>query len=289
MAKNTKSNQTKAKKSASSSSEHTVSSKTTVRRISSPTFLQNFNEQVGVKVLIAEIVGTFILTSIAILSGEGLYVGLALMVLVLSFGAVSGAHLNPAVTLAQWSIKKLPSFAVPFYWGAQFFGAFAALIVQYLYSGKTLDLAFHQMNMFDWRIFFAELIGAFIFIYVIAALSSRVHSEGVRAAGIGLGLTIGIVLGTSLLASAINSASSNSTASTSSSDLLSSQKVTSVIVNPAIALAVTEKDTASMNPYSKPASAKTAPVSRFTLETVLGPLAGAALGANLYVLLARRS
>ncbi len=62
--------------------------------------------------------------------------GFALMLGIYVAGAVSGAHLNPAVTLAFAARGKFPWARVPLYWAAQVVGAFvAALIIWLVYQG----------------------------------------------------------------------------------------------------------------------------------------------------------
>lgn len=56
----------------------------------------------------------------------------AVAVAVYAVGAFSGAHLNPAVTIAMASLGKLPWAAVPRYIGAQLIGAFLGAAVVWL-------------------------------------------------------------------------------------------------------------------------------------------------------------
>ena len=79
--------------------------------------------------LLAELVGTFILTIIAIAGVAPLFVGFTMIVLVLVIGLISGAHVNPAVTVGLWSIKKFEGRKVPFYIAMQFAGAINGKIV----------------------------------------------------------------------------------------------------------------------------------------------------------------
>merc|ERR1711973_382951 len=52
-------------------------------------------------------------------------------------GGVSGAHMNPAVTLAFAAVKRLPWIKVPVYWTAQMLGAFVASACCFgVYYGK---------------------------------------------------------------------------------------------------------------------------------------------------------
>lgn len=61
-------------------------------------------------------------------AGVALAFGLVVTLLVAAFGATSGAHLNPAVTLAFWSAGRFPGRAVAPYVAAQCAGAAAAAL-----------------------------------------------------------------------------------------------------------------------------------------------------------------
>jgi glycerol uptake facilitator protein len=60
-------------------------------------------------------------------------------------GGVSGAHLNPAVTLAQAMRRAFPWRKVPSFWFAQVFGAFAAAALVYFNYHPAIN-AFHAAN-----------------------------------------------------------------------------------------------------------------------------------------------
>ncbi|KAJ9379214.1 hypothetical protein DTO063F5_7313 [Paecilomyces variotii] len=62
--------------------------------------------------------------------------GLATMMAIYISGGVSGAHLNPAVTVVLWFYRGFPTRKLPDYFGAQFIGAFLAAISAYgIYYG----------------------------------------------------------------------------------------------------------------------------------------------------------
>lgn len=65
---------------------------------------------------------------IVIATGWGLAVALA----VYAVGTISGAHINPAVTLALAAIGEFEASKLPGYWAAQFAGAFAGAILVWL-------------------------------------------------------------------------------------------------------------------------------------------------------------
>src|SRR6266487_1861236 len=75
--------------------------------------------------------------------------GLAVMLGIYVAGAISGAHLNPAVTLALAVRGKLPWNKVLPYWAAQVLGAFvAAAILYFVYKG-AIDAAIGTNNIAD--------------------------------------------------------------------------------------------------------------------------------------------
>ena len=51
---------------------------------------------------------------------------IALMIIV--WGGTSGAHFNPAVTLALTAAKRSPAALLPIYWGSQLIGGLIAIV-----------------------------------------------------------------------------------------------------------------------------------------------------------------
>ena len=96
---------------------------------------------------LTEFLGTFFLTLTACLTVTGerptpaLAIGVSLMVMVYMGGHISGAHYNPAVSLALLLRKKFPSSDFVPYVVAQVLGATVAAWVAYLVLGKTLNVA----------------------------------------------------------------------------------------------------------------------------------------------------
>src|SRR5256714_8100921 len=96
-------------------------------------------EGLGTALLLATVVGSGIMgeqlaggnVAIALLANT-LATGAALVALILTFGPISGAHFNPAVTLADASQGGLGWRDVPAYIGAQIVGAFAGVAAAHL-------------------------------------------------------------------------------------------------------------------------------------------------------------
>jgi aquaporin Z len=95
--------------------------------------------------LLTEVVGTFIFfTCIALSSEAGAFapiaIGGALMVMVYMGGHISGAHYNPAVSLAVFLRKKMPAAELISYWAAQLVGGTLGFLAGYLVSGRTAGI-----------------------------------------------------------------------------------------------------------------------------------------------------
>ncbi|NCU30303.1 hypothetical protein EOL73_00550 [Candidatus Saccharibacteria bacterium] len=253
-------------------------------------------------IMLAEALGTFVLTLVAVASialGE-LFVGLAFAVIVLAIGGISGSHLNPAVTFGFWTMRKINWATGLMYWAAQFVGSLLALAVMFLVSNNTMSMNFSSIALFDWSLFAVELVAAAVFMFGITAAVTRT-SLGVtsRAVVIGLSLTAALVAGSSLLTASKEGAyaayqdEADKIAQNADAEGTEQPKtprallIRGVVANPAVALAVKEVSEDQLMGGQAPAGESLA--NRFTLDLILGTLIGAALGGNLYLLIARRS
>ena len=105
-------------------------------------------EGLGTAFLLAAVVGSGIMgeklaggnVAIALLANT-IATGAALLTLILTFGPISGAHFNPAVTLADAAQGGLPWRDVPGYVGAQVVGALAGVAAAHLMFGEPLFAA----------------------------------------------------------------------------------------------------------------------------------------------------
>src|SRR5581483_3736889 len=96
-------------------------------------------EMIGTALLLATVVGSGIMgeklaggnVAIALLANT-IATGAGLVALILTFGPISGAHFNPAVTLADASQGGLPWREVPAYLAAQLAGAFAGVAIAHV-------------------------------------------------------------------------------------------------------------------------------------------------------------
>ena len=77
-----------------------------------------------VKQVIAEVLGTALLANAVAMGTDALHVGLTLAALVFTLGHISGAHLNPAVTLSVFARGRISLMNGAYYIVAQIAGAF---------------------------------------------------------------------------------------------------------------------------------------------------------------------
>ena len=137
--------------------------------------------------------------------GVGLTFGLIIMVMIYAFGHVSGAHFNPAVTLAFAAGRHFPWLLVPQYWAAQLAGGITASLVHralfgdVAHLGTTLPLGSASQS------FGLEIILTLLLMVVITSVATDTRAVG-QAAAIAIGGTIGLE---ALFAGPISGASMN--------------------------------------------------------------------------------
>ena len=124
-------------------------------------------------------------------AGIALTFGLVVLAMIYTFGDVSGAHLNPAVTTAFAVAKRFPWKDVPPYVLAQAAGAFAASgLLRFLFPedtrlGATLPLGSPTRSLV------LEIVLTFILMLVILSVSTGAKEKGITA-GIAIGSVIGL-------------------------------------------------------------------------------------------------
>jgi glycerol uptake facilitator-like aquaporin len=130
-------------------------------------------EALGTAFLLAVVIGSGIMgarlaagnVALALL-GNTVSTGAGLVVLILTFGPISGAHFNPAVTLADAWQGGLPWREVPGYVAAQFLGAFAGVVVAHLMFGEPLFSASEHVRAGPAQ-WFSEFVATFGLLAVI--------------------------------------------------------------------------------------------------------------------------
>ena len=112
--------------------------------------------------------------------GIGLSFGLVVMAMIYAIGDISGAHINPAVTIAFWVAKRFPSNQLLQYISFQILGAILASATLYFMfpnavtMGETLPLKDNWIQSF-----FLELILTFILMFVILNVSTGAKEKGI--------------------------------------------------------------------------------------------------------------
>ncbi len=92
--------------------------------------------------------------------------GAALVALILTFGPISGAHFNPAVTLADASQGGIAWREVPVYIAAQIIGAFGGVAAAHFMFGEPLFFASHHARAGSAQLF-SEFVATFGLLSVI--------------------------------------------------------------------------------------------------------------------------
>jgi glycerol uptake facilitator-like aquaporin len=150
-------------------------------------------EGVGTALLLAAVVGSGIMgerlaggnVAIALLA-NAIATGSTLVALILTFGPISGAHFNPAVTIADASQRGLSWRDVPLYITAQLIGAVVGVLAAHLMFGDEL-FQFSQHIRAGGAQLFSEFVATFGLLAVISGCS-RGRSESVPLA-VGLYIT----------------------------------------------------------------------------------------------------
>lgn len=166
-----------------------------------------------IAMVVAEFLGTFTLASVvlAILTGDtpipffvALAAGSTLALMTLVFGAFSGAHINPAVTLGLWSVRKVETNVAVVYVAAQMLGGLVALrFTEYMLNTSLKNIA---GDKFDWRILIAEAVGTFVFTLGVSAALYQGYKGLRQAFTVGTSLALGILVAALVSNSILNPA-----------------------------------------------------------------------------------
>jgi MIP family channel proteins len=180
---------------------------------------------------VAELVGTFILvfTGIAVACAAALdrpiagnpldslsvamAFGLILAAIVAAIGHISGAHVNPAVTLGLAATGKFPTKLVPAYLAAQLGGAILAGIAAWLVFGgdardeARLGATYPTDAATIGQAFIVEILITFILVFIVLAVATdkRAPSQAAPLA-VGFALFAGVAIGGPISGGAVNPA-----------------------------------------------------------------------------------
>ena len=190
------------------------------------------------KRVLGELIGTFLLVFLAVgaavfgiggfvgsagngpgngVVGVALAFGLVLLGIAYAIGPVSGAHVNPAVTLAMALGRRLPAADAIAYWIAQFIGAIAAGALLKLFvsslgvkdqTGGLGTNSFNNGHINGAGAFVLEVVLTAAFVLVILLVTEKVAAPGFAGIAIGLTLTLVHLVGIPLDGTSVNPARS---------------------------------------------------------------------------------
>jgi aquaporin Z len=129
--------------------------------------------------------------------------GLSLLCAAYAIGSISGCHINPAVTLGLWAIRKTDGRDVPWYVGGQIVGGLLGGLIIFIvangvsgFSAKASGFASngygsHSPGGFPLgSAILVEIVFTALFIFVIASTSRRSMPPGFTGITVGLMLTL---------------------------------------------------------------------------------------------------
>jgi MIP family channel proteins len=183
---------------------------------------------------IAELVGTFVLvfggTAVAVGAilarptagpaydslAVALAFGLALAAVVAAVGHVSGAHVNPAVTLGMAVTKKFPWQYTPHYVVAQLVGAVLAALATWVTFGGAgargeakLAATYPAQGVGDLQAFVVEILITFILVFVVMAVATDQRAPAAIAPiAVGFALAVGVFIAGPVTGGSVNPARS---------------------------------------------------------------------------------
>jgi aquaporin Z len=146
--------------------------------------------------LVTEFIGTFFLVLTIALTVVGgspfapLAIGAVLMVMVYMGGHISGAHYNPAVTLALLIRRKITTSESLSYWGAQLAGAVAASVIAAWVTGISFAPA-PAADASSIHALLLEVLFTFALALVVLNVAVAPATKGNSFYGLAIGFTVG--------------------------------------------------------------------------------------------------
>ncbi len=180
--------------------------------------------------LVAEFIGTFALIFFGAgsicadqylhgagglgLLGIALAHGLAIGIMVSALGHISGGHFNPAVTIGIWVTKRLNTIDALLYWAAQLAGATAAafllktVIPEDIWRAVSLGTPELARDFPVWAGMSLEAVTTFFLVLVVfaTAVDEKGAFRSIAGFGIGLTITLGILVAGPFTGAALNPA-----------------------------------------------------------------------------------
>jgi aquaporin Z len=183
-------------------------------------------EKVQMKKQIAEVIGTFTLvflgcaTALFMAPEQGeaarlvaisLAFGLTVVAMAYGIGPISGAHLNPAVSLGAFTAGRMTAGEMIGYWIAQVIGGLLAAVILMAMGAEpgkaSTMIGSHGMN----AALIFEFVATFLFVTVILGATQANHATPVAGLAIGLTLVLIHLAGIQVSGASVNPARSIAT------------------------------------------------------------------------------
>lgn len=180
--------------------------------------------------LIAEFIGTFALIFFGAgaictdqylhsaggigLFGIAIAHGLAIAIMVSALGHISGGHFNPAITIGFWVTRRISTVDVVVYWAAQLAGAIAAayllkaIIPEESWRAVALGTPELARDFPRWAGMAMEAVTTFFLVLTVfgTAVDEKGTFRAIAGFGIGLSISLGILVGGPFTGAALNPA-----------------------------------------------------------------------------------
>jgi aquaporin Z len=148
-----------------------------------------------VKQVLAELLGTALLANAVAMGTDALHIGLTLAALVFSLGHISGAQLNPAVTLAVFVRGKISAMKGIYYILAQLAGAFlggliAMPILEDAVEGSKISAPAIASGVGSMSAVSAEALYTMVLAFVVLTTATTKSQEGNSFFGLAIGAAL---------------------------------------------------------------------------------------------------
>lgn len=171
------------------------------------------------KKAIAELIGTFTLvffgcSTILFMAdtvghlGISLAFGLTVVAMAYGLGAISGAHLNPAVSLGALLAGRMEAGEMIMYWVAQIAGGVIAIVLLMAMGADVTQAATAPGKAGVMGAIIFEVVATFIFVTVILGATASVANAAMAGLVIGLTLTLMHLAGIQVSGASLNPARS---------------------------------------------------------------------------------
>lgn len=135
-----------------------------------------------------EIFGTFFLTLVIAFTGNPFAIGAVLVALVYAGGHISGAHYNPAVSLAQFIAKRISLKELAIYIPSQILGATLAAFAFILIVTSPFALSPNPQAT-NIQVFTVEAIFTFLLAFIVLSVTTK-RLKNNQFFGLAIGLTV---------------------------------------------------------------------------------------------------